>query len=60
MKETTNCANCSMRKKYDENPKSLLGRFWRFHILFCPGWKQYVKTLSQEEYAELKVHYNLK
>ncbi|MFA6728721.1 MAG: hypothetical protein WCS17_10975 [Prevotella sp.] len=39
MEKKENCDTCSMRKKYDTNPKSLMGRFWRWHINFCPGWK---------------------
>ena len=54
------CADCKFRAKYDENPKSLLGRFWRFHINFCPGWKAYFKGLSDEERTQLKEKYGLK
>ena len=54
------CANCKIRAKYDDNPKSLLGRFWRFHINFCPGWKAYLKSLSDEERIALKEKYGLK
>lgn len=43
------CANCSMRKNYDNNPKSLKGRFWKWHIKFCPGWKAYLRALPNEE-----------
>lgn len=43
------CANCKFRAKYDNNPKSLLGRFWRWHINFCPGWKGYLASISEEE-----------
>ena len=27
-----NCEQCSIRTKYDKAPKSLIGRFWRWHI----------------------------
>lgn len=57
---TDNCANCHIRAKYDNNPKSLIGRFWRWHIDFCPGWKGYFNTLSEEERDALRVKYNLK
>ena len=43
------CANCKLRAHYDKNPKSLLGRFWRWHINFCPGWKGYINSLSDAE-----------
>ncbi len=56
----SNCANCSMRANYDKNPKSLLGRFWRWHIGFCPGWKGYMKGLSESEKNALKIKYSLK
>ncbi len=38
-----------MRKRYENNPRSWLGRFWRWHIGWCPGWKSYKKTLSEQE-----------
>ncbi|MDR2914603.1 MAG: hypothetical protein LBV74_07210 [Tannerella sp.] len=55
-----NCENCSIRTKYDKNPKSLIGRFWRWHINFCPGWKGYIKSLGEEEKRTLKNRYQLK
>ena len=36
-----NCENCKFRAHYDKKPNSMLGRFWRWHINFCPGWKGY-------------------
>ena len=53
------CANCKLRARYDKNPKSFLGRFWRWHIGFCPGWKCYMNTLSEEERKAYKTKYNL-
>lgn len=58
--EQKNCSECSLRAKYDKNRKSLSGRFWRWHINFCPGWKAYFKSLSPEEQAELRKEYNFK
>jgi hypothetical protein len=55
-----NCANCGWRAKYDENPKSVLGRLWRWHINFCPGWKGYFTTLPPAEKAKLAEQYNFK
>lgn len=55
-----NCPQCPIRAKYDKNPKSLIGRFWRWHIGFCPGWKRYYNSLSDAEREELKAKYNLK
>ena len=47
-----------MRRKYENNPKSLLGRFWRWHIGFCPGWKQYFASIPEEEKEDLRVNLN--
>ncbi len=54
------CANCSLRAKYDAAPKSLAGRFWRWHINFCPGWKGYFTSLPKEEKAKLALQYSFK
>lgn len=58
--EQHNCANCSIRAKYDKNPKSLTGRFWRWHINFCPGWKGYMASLDEEAKKALKEKYRLR
>ncbi|MBN1994104.1 MAG: hypothetical protein JW953_15510 [Anaerolineae bacterium] len=55
-----NCANCGWRAKYDENTKSFLGRLWRWHINFCPGWKAYFTALPQEEKVNLAQKYSFK
>jgi hypothetical protein len=54
------CEHCSIRKKYDKSPKSLIGRFWRWHINFCPGWKKYIGALDGENKKILKEKYGLK
>ncbi|NLD38726.1 MAG: hypothetical protein GX654_17835 [Desulfatiglans sp.] len=54
------CENCRFRSRYDKDPKSFLGRIWRWHIGFCPGWKQYYKSLSDDKKFELTKMYNLK
>lgn len=54
------CATCALRAKYDNNPKSLAGRFWRWHINFCPGWKGFFTALPPEEKAKLVEKYNFK
>lgn len=51
------CENCKFRAHYEKNPKSLLGRFWRWHINFCPGWKAYFASLSAEKQKELRAKY---
>ena len=58
-KNEINCIDCAWRKKYDENSKSILGRLWRFHIRFCPGWSQYMKTLTPEERGPIKEQYKI-
>lgn len=57
---THNCENCSIRAKHDKNPKSLTGRFWRWHINFCPGWKGYMKSLNDEQKEYYIMKYDLK
>jgi len=54
------CANCKMRAKYDTNPKSLVGRFWRWHIGFCPGWKAYMNAITEEERQAYIRKYDIK
>ena len=53
------CENCKIRARYDEDPKSLVGRIWRFHIGFCPGWKRYFRSLPEEKREELRKKYDL-
>lgn len=52
------CTNCPMRAKFEKNPKSFLGRFWRWHINFCLGWKGYFNSLSPEEKETLRDKYH--
>jgi hypothetical protein len=54
------CSDCALRAKYDKNPKSLAGRFWRWHINFCPGWRKYFKALPPEEKAIISAQYDFK
>ena len=54
------CGSCPFRARYDRNPKSILGRIWRWHIGFCPGWKAYMNSLSEPERQKLSERYNLK
>ncbi|MFC1883504.1 hypothetical protein ACFL2O_01925 [Thermodesulfobacteriota bacterium] len=53
------CASCSFRARYDKNPKSILGRLWRWHANWCPGWRSYMKSLPDDEKAEIKTRYNM-
>ena len=52
------CANCSFRAKYDARPQSFLGRLWRWHANFCPGWKAYMRSLSDDEKREIVERYS--
>lgn len=56
--ENYKCADCPLRAKYEQNPKSFLGRFWRWHINFCPGWKSYFNSISPDEKKVLRSKYN--
>ncbi|MDA3929739.1 MAG: hypothetical protein PF541_12365 [Prolixibacteraceae bacterium] len=60
MEEKTNCSNCALRAKYNAKPKSFAGRFWRWHINFCPGWKKYMLSLNNEQKNEIAQQYNIK
>lgn len=51
------CENCSLRSRYDQKPDSLIGRIWRWHINFCPGWKGYFNSLTKEQQDELREKY---
>ena len=52
-----NCKNCKLRAKYDHSARSILGRIWKWHIGWCPGWKAYLKSLSDEERKKLIYQY---
>ena len=54
------CENCAFRAKYDNNPKSLLGRLWRWHINWCPGWKSYIRAIPDKDRIRILKKYNFK
>ncbi|MFO8112474.1 MAG: hypothetical protein R6T92_08205 [Desulfosalsimonadaceae bacterium] len=54
------CEKCAFRARYDNNPRSLLGRLWRWHTGFCPGWKRYYASLPEAEKDRLAQKYHLK
>ncbi len=56
----SNCADCRLRAKYDKNPRSILGRIWRWHTGWCPGWRTYITSLPEEEQDLLQERYGLK
>ena len=54
----TPCENCKFRASYDKNPKSAKGRFWRWHINWCPGWKNFFTHQDEETKAALREKYS--
>ena len=60
MAEKHNCENCKFRATYDNNPQSLLGRIWRWHAGWCPGFSKYMKSLPDEKRIDLAKHYGMK
>lgn len=54
------CDDCGFRAKYDKNSQSILGRLWRWHAKWCPGWKKYMLSLPSEERIRLAEQYDLK
>ena len=51
------CEKCQFRAKYDRNPRSILGRLWKWHTGWCPGWRGYLKSLPEEERSKLLARY---
>ena len=49
IQEEPRCAECPLRRKAEARPKSLLGRFWRWHTSWCPGWKAYQEHLNSQD-----------
>ncbi|WP_041273054.1 hypothetical protein [Desulforapulum autotrophicum] len=48
MKEHS-CEKCGFRAKFDNNPSSFMGRLWRWHTTWCPGWKRYVESMPEDD-----------
>ena len=53
------CAECAFRARYDANPRSILGRLWRWHAGWCPGWRAYMASLTDEERKKLAERYRM-
>jgi hypothetical protein len=53
------CDACIFRARYDNNSKSLLGRLWKWHANWCPGWKSYMTSLPNDERRQLAEKYGL-
>jgi len=41
------CEDCGLRRRAEKRPDSLLGRLWRWHTHWCPGWKAYQRSLAE-------------
>jgi hypothetical protein len=55
-----NCEKCAFRAKYDNNPKSFLGKLWRWHANWCPGWKSHMRSLTNTDRINIAKKYNMK
>jgi|UniRef100_A0A7C3Z3S0 hypothetical protein len=53
------CRSCFLRARYDKKPQSWLGRLWKWHANWCPGWKSYLKSLPDQERKALAEKYDL-
>ena len=54
------CADCGFRKKYDDNPRSFLGKVWRWHAGWCPGWRKFMESMPEDERREWARRYDMK
>ena len=55
-----NCKKCRFRAAHDRNPRSVIGRLWRWHINWCPGWMRFMTSLSDEEKQHFTKKYQLR
>lgn len=54
-----NCETCKFRAKHDKRPNSLMGRLWRWHAGWCPGWRKYITSLPDQDRIALANKYNM-
>ena len=54
------CNQCSIKAQHDTDPNSFLGRIWKWHIKYCPGWKKYITSLSTVERVRHAEKYKIK
>ena len=59
MAEKHSCEGCGFRARYEKNPKSLLGRVWRWHAGWCPGFRKYITSLPDPERIDLARRYRM-
>jgi hypothetical protein len=60
MADKHGCENCNFRAVYDKKPNSLLGRLWRWHAGWCPGFKKYITSLPDARRIELAERYRIR
>jgi hypothetical protein len=48
------CENCKLRKYAEKKPTSIISRIWKWHTMWCPGWKKYQQELAQQNTAKMK------
>jgi hypothetical protein len=48
-KKKQGCENCGLRKQAEAHPNTWKARLWRWHTKWCPGWKAYQRSLSQQK-----------
>lgn len=53
------CEHCAFRERYDVNRKSILGRLWRWHAGWCPGWKSYMMSIPDKKRMQLAERYGM-
>jgi hypothetical protein len=53
------CETCRWRARYDAAPTSWLGRLWRWHARWCPGWRSYMASLPETDRRRLAEKYGL-
>jgi hypothetical protein len=58
--EGSGCGSCKLRARYEARPKSLLGRLWRWHAGWCPGWKKYITSLPDTQRRKLAERYGMR
>ncbi len=54
------CATCKLRAKADQKPTSFMGRLWRWHAGWCPGFRAYILSLPEAERRTVAAQYNLR
>ena len=60
MTGNSSCETCRLRARHDSAPRSLLGRLWRWHASWCPGWRKYITSLPDDRRRELAARYGMR